>query len=60
MKLSLLEKFKEMDSMYQPMLALTQLGIAGFNVFVSKYMHYEFGVPKSKYDVTAAFVVMTR
>jgi len=35
-----------MDIVYHPILALLQLGIAGYNTYISKYVNFEIGVPK--------------
>ena len=35
-----------MDIVYHPILALLQLGIAGYNCFLSKFANFEIGVPK--------------
>ena len=47
MKQGLLQKMQDGYSIYHPLLALGQMGIAGFNTYVSAYVNFDMGIPKT-------------
>ncbi len=47
MNKGLLQKMEDGYHIYHPLLAIGQMGIAGFNTFISGYLNFDTGIPKT-------------